>query len=110
MNIVHIYLFGLGNVGSTLIKQILESQQFFKIHQEVQLKIVGLANSRKVLTIADGIGEDWEQVFAQQSINRQPHAFYEFASSSNEIRIAVDATASKELSHFYPDWCSMVFM
>ncbi|GAK88638.1 aspartokinase [Nonlabens ulvanivorans] len=103
MNIVHIYLFGLGNVGSTLIKQILESQQFFKIHQEVQLKIVGLANSRKVLTIADGIGEDWEQVFAQQSITRQPHAFYEFASSSSEIRIAVDATASKELSHFYPE-------
>ncbi|WP_397302995.1 aspartate kinase [Nonlabens ulvanivorans] len=103
MNIIHIYLFGLGNVGSTLIKQILESQHFFKINQSVELKIVGLANSRKVLTVADGIGEDWEQVFVEQSVTRQPDAFYEFAMTNDEVRIAVDATASKELSRFYPE-------
>ncbi|EAS21000.1 aspartokinase/homoserine dehydrogenase [Flavobacteria bacterium BBFL7] len=103
MNNIHIYLFGLGNVGSTLIKQILESQRFFKVSQGLDLKIVGLANSRKVLTVTDGIDEDWEQVFVEQSVTRRPDAFYEFATIDDEVRIAVDATASKELSHFYPE-------
>ncbi|MBF4985694.1 aspartate kinase [Nonlabens mediterrranea] len=103
MNNIHIYLFGLGNVGSTLIKQILESQRFFKVSQGLDLKIVGLANSRKVLTVTDGIDEDWEQIFVEQSVTRRPDAFYEFATIHDEVRIAVDATASKELSHFYPE-------
>lgn len=103
MNTVHIYLFGLGNVGSTLIKQILDSQQFFKIKQGIDLKIVGLANSRRVLTSIDGVNANWEQQFAEQSVPREPNAFYEFAAIYNHTRIAVDATASKELSHFYPE-------
>ncbi|MGJ8683355.1 MAG: aspartate kinase [Nonlabens sp.] len=103
MKKIHIYLFGLGNVGSTLIKQILESERFFKTSHGIELKIVGLANSRKVLTTIDGVTSNWEQQFAQQAVTREPNAFYDFASIYNEVRIAVDATASKELSQFYPE-------
>ncbi|MEN8815323.1 MAG: aspartate kinase [Nonlabens sp.] len=103
MNTIHIYLFGLGNVGSTLIKQILDSQQFFKENQGIDLKIVGLANSKKVLTDKDGISKDWKEVFAEQSVTRNADHFYRFSSGDLTIRIAVDATASKELSQFYPE-------
>lgn len=103
MNTIHIYLFGLGNVGSTLLKQIIESQPFFKVNQSLDLKIVGLANSRNVLTTVEGVNANWEQQFAKESIAREPHAFYEFAATQNAVRIAVDATASKELSGFYPE-------
>lgn len=103
MKTVHIYLFGLGNVGSTFIKQVLESQQFFKSQKRIDLKIVGLANSRRVLTTAQGINHHWEEEFAQESRQREPQAFYDFAAVNDEVRIAVDATASKELSEFYPE-------
>jgi homoserine dehydrogenase len=103
MNTIHIYLFGLGNVGSTLIEQILDSQQFFKHKQGLDLKIVGLANSRSVFTHVSGIGKDWKEVFAKQSTTREPDSFYKFSSGDLTTRIAVDATASKELSQFYPE-------
>ncbi len=103
MNTIHIYLFGLGNVGSTLIEQILESQQFFRETQHIDLKIVGLANSRNVLTRISGIKNDWKDVFAQQSVTREPDSFYKYSKGDLTTKIAVDATASKELSQFYPE-------
>ncbi|WP_304016779.1 aspartate kinase [Nonlabens dokdonensis] len=103
MKTIHIYLFGLGNVGSTLIDQILESQQFFKKAQKIDLKIIGLSNSRNVLMRNAGIGKDWKEVFAQQSVAREPDSFYKFSEGDLTTKIAVDATASKELSQFYPE-------
>ncbi len=103
MKTIHIYLFGLGNVGSTFIKQVLESHHFFKVNKGINLKIVGIANSSRLLTDVDGINENWEKIFVSVSVDRDPNAFYEFAAINDEVRIAVDATASKELSLFYPE-------
>ncbi len=103
MKTIHIYLFGLGNVGSTFIDQILESQSYFKNHHQLVLKIVGLANSRRVYTISDGIGRNWLEVFKKDSRTRENDAFYKFAQYYDVPRIAVDATASAALSLFYPE-------
>ena len=103
MKQVHIYLFGIGNVGKTFIQQILDSQYFFKKQHQLDLRIVGLANSRSVLTHADGIGTDWKEAFGKDSILREPDSFYTFSRAQQAIKIAVDATASAELSRFYPE-------
>ncbi len=103
MQVVHIYLFGLGNVGSKLVQLILNSQQFFKDQHNLDLKIVGLANSRKVYTNCQGVRDNWKQDFESYGQPRTPDAFYQFASDYDNPRIAVDATASNELSQFYPE-------
>lgn len=103
MKTVHLYLFGIGNVGSTLINQIIEAAPFFKQNHALDLRIVGLANSKKVLLNAQGITKDWKNDFEICTVPREANSFYNFAVLHNEQRIAVDATASKELSQFYPE-------
>lgn len=103
MKTLHIYIFGLGNVGSKLIQQILDAHIFFKRQHQLDLRIVGLANSRRILTSREGISMDWKEEFALGSISREPDSFYHFSDDYNFAKIAVDATASKELSLFYPE-------
>jgi aspartokinase/homoserine dehydrogenase 1 len=103
MKTVHLYIFGIGNVGSTLIEQVLAASPFFKEKHQLDLRIVGIVNSKKVLCNASGISKDWKVDFANFSTPRQPDSFYNFALLHDEVRIAVDATASKELSTFYPE-------
>jgi aspartokinase/homoserine dehydrogenase 1 len=109
MKQVHIYLFGIGNVGKTFIQQILDSQHFFKKQHQIGVRIVGLANSRSVLTHADGIGSDWKGAFGRDSVPRESSSFYKFSAGYDAIKIAVDATASAELSRFYPEIVSHGF-
>ena len=103
MKTVHLYIFGIGNVGSTLVEQVLAASPFFKEKHQLDLRIVGVVNSKKVLCNASGISKNWKTDFANFSTPRQPDSFYNFALLHDEVRIAVDATASKELSTFYPE-------
>lgn len=103
MKTIHIYIFGLGNVGSKLIQQILEAQSFFKSRHKLDLRIVGLANSRRVHTTNQGITVDWKEEFAIESLPRESDSFYNFSENYNLSKIAIDATASKELSYCYPE-------
>ncbi|SCY43349.1 homoserine dehydrogenase [Nonlabens sp. Hel1_33_55] len=103
MKTIHLYIFGLGNVGSKLIDQVLDSHHFFKNQHQLDVRIVGLANSRRVLTKASGITKDWKSEFAEDSTTRESSSFYKFSEVHDIAKIAVDATASKELSNFYPE-------
>ncbi len=103
MKIIHIYIFGIGNVGSTLVEQILTARPFFKEKHQLDVRIVGLANSSRVYVTAAGISTNWQTDFQQHATQRKPDSFYTFAVLHDEVRIAVDATASKELSTFYPE-------
>ncbi|BAO54403.1 homoserine dehydrogenase family protein [Nonlabens marinus] len=103
MKLVHLYLFGIGNVGKTFIQQILDSRPFFKSHHQLDVRIVGLANSSTVLTLEEGIDKEWKEIFDANGSPRDPQSFYRFSETQEAIKIAVDATASIELSRFYPE-------
>ena len=103
MKTIHLYIFGIGNVGSTLIDQVLAAHSFFKEKHQLDLRIVGLANSKRVLLNAKGVQTNWKANFADLALPRQADSFYNAALLHDEVRIAVDATASKELSAFYPE-------
>ncbi|WP_124979466.1 homoserine dehydrogenase family protein [Nonlabens xiamenensis] len=103
MKQIHIYLFGIGNVGSTLIKQVLDAQTYFKRNQHIDLRIVALANSTKVLFKPEGIDQHWRNDFALEGKTREADSFYQFSRVDDQEKIAVDATASQALSLCYPE-------
>ena len=67
MKLVHLYIFGIGNVGKTLIEQVLESHTFFKEKHEIDLRIVGLANSTHTILKESGVDEDWQNEFKSKA-------------------------------------------
>lgn len=103
MKQIHLYIFGIGNVGSTLINQVLQSHSFFKDKHNLDLKIIGLANSKRVLIDPNGITQKWKEDFSSISIVRESNSFYKVANLYDATKIAIDATASKEVSQYYPE-------
>lgn len=102
MKKIQLYIYGVGNVGSTLINQIHSSHEFFRNRHGFDLQIVALANSTKVLINNNGISQNWKEQFYKESVERTSKNFFKNLNEET-INIAVDATASKELSESYHD-------
>lgn len=107
---LHLFCVGTGNIGATLFRQLLAHQEFLQKHNGLQIKVVGISNSRKMIFDEEGIDfENWEEllqncgekadlssfvqkmkemnlpncVFADNTASIQPIAFYHEIFSSN---------------------------
>ena len=99
---INIVLFGIGNVGSTLISQVIESQKFFLEKRNIDLRFPIITNSTLAFFEKDGLKNQWEANFAQSAIPFRVEDIIEYVQKQNlENLIAVDATASSEIIKSY---------
>ena len=52
---INLFITGVGNVGSRLLAQLQQQKQYLQEHLRLQVNIIGLANSKKMLFNDDGI-------------------------------------------------------
>lgn len=101
---VNIILFGIGNVGSALIKQVLASQKFFIEKRNIDLRFPIITNSTLAFFEKEGVQNEWEANFAQAAIPFRVSDIIEYVQEQElENLIFVDATASSELINSYPE-------
>ncbi|MBO0331513.1 bifunctional aspartate kinase/homoserine dehydrogenase I [[Muricauda] lutisoli] len=99
---INLALFGHGNVGGTLISQILDSEKSIEERKSIDLKVFAVANSRKVLLDASGVGSDWKERLEKEGQPYQIEDITAFAKQHHlENLIAVDNTASKTFVEQY---------
>jgi len=99
---INIVLFGIGNVGSTLINQVLESQRFFLEQKNIELRFPILTNSTLAFFEKDGVENQWEANFAQSAVPFHLDDILNCVKSQQlDNLIAVDATASSDLVQSY---------
>lgn len=100
---LHLAIFGHGNVGKTLIEQVLENSEEIRNRKKLDLKIVAIANSRKLAFNKAGFGASWNE---EISAAEKPSDINELIKFSNENQlenlIVVDNTASKDFVKNYP--------
>ncbi len=59
---VNLYVIGIGNVGSRLMEQLRNQQQYLLGNHRLQLRVVGIANSRNMILNENGINLDkWKE-------------------------------------------------
>jgi len=59
---LNIFVTGTGNVGRRLIDQLLQQQQYLLDHLRINVRVVGLANSRKMVFAGEGIDlRHWQE-------------------------------------------------
>lgn len=59
---INLYISGVGNVGGRLIEQLKTQQEFLKQHLNIQLRIAGIANSKRAIIDDRGIDlQTWEE-------------------------------------------------
>ena len=96
---INLFIAGVGNVGSRLIAQLQQQQAYLQQHLRLQVRVIGLANSKKMVFNDDGIQPDnWKEALD----NGQPMQVDEFIRiiHSKNLRNSVfaDVTANDVLA------------
>ena len=93
---INIILFGIGNVGSTLIKQVLASAETISETQQINLEIPVIANSTTAFFRPHGVKNNWQTDFEEFGF---PYTISEIinyiSAEALENVIIIDATASE---------------
>jgi bifunctional aspartokinase / homoserine dehydrogenase 1 len=90
----HLYLAGTGGVGAELIRQLTSAQEMWKEDLGVDLRLVGVANSRASVVDTDGVSaEGWRERL--ETAEEPAVALVEAALADPvELRIFVDCSAN----------------
>ncbi|OYD43566.1 bifunctional aspartate kinase/homoserine dehydrogenase I [Sphingobacterium cellulitidis] len=100
---LHVFNIGTGNIGSTLFSQLHKQHSFLEDQNDVEIKVVGISNSRRMYFNADGVDlGNWQ---AEMDANGEVADLATFISKMQEMNlpncIFIDNTASKLPATYY---------
>ncbi|KAA3625487.1 MAG: bifunctional aspartate kinase/homoserine dehydrogenase I [Bacteroidetes bacterium] len=100
---LHLFIIGVGLIGSTLLKQIKAHADHLKTQQSIELKVIGLSNSKKMTFNEDGINLDtWEKALENSETVSNIPGFIEHMKDMNlSNTIFVDNTANEMIAGHY---------
>jgi len=99
---LNVYIIGAGNVGGKLIEQIKQQQQYLLENLNLQLRITGIANSRKMLFNEDGINlNQWKDSLAQSESMSLANFITTIIHKNLRNSVFVDVTANAEVASVY---------
>jgi aspartokinase/homoserine dehydrogenase 1 len=100
---LHLFVVGVGNVGGKLLAQIYQQQAYLQEHLRMQIKVIGIANSKKMQFSDEGIDLlNWKDQLQQTGEAMNIERFIDTIQSKN-LRNAVfaDVTANDRIAHSY---------
>lgn len=102
-NVLNLFLSGVGLVGRNLIEQIRTQQDYLLKHKNLQIRIVGMSNSRVYLYDRDGIDlNNWESLLKASAEQSSPEILRDKIIQENVFNaVFVDCTASAEVAEIY---------
>ncbi len=101
---VNIFIAGLGNVGKKLLQQLKLQERFLLEQYKLQLKIVGIANSKKMFFNEDGIDAEIYKIALENGVTMNIPEFRLLIQQKNlRNSVFVDVTANEEITTIYKD-------
>lgn len=102
---LHVFCLGTGNISTTLLRQLQEHHNYLQQHNGIQVKLMGISNSRRMAFDADGIPlNSWQQVLETAG---EPADLQEFVKLMQLMNlpncVLADNTASPAPISFYED-------
>lgn len=100
---VHLFMVGVGTVGGTMIEQLHEQTEFLKDEYGIDIRVVGISNSKKMIFNRKGINlANWREQLANSETKADLQAYVEEIKKLNlRNSIFIDNTASYELPKMY---------
>lgn len=100
---LHLYMIGVGLIGSTLIQQIQKQAEYLKQTRSLEIKVVGLGNSKKMLFNEGGINlAKWKDSLLSSEREMTAAGFINTMKNMNlENSIFIDNTASDQIANHY---------
>ena len=102
---LNVFIVGIGNVGEKLIDQITQQHSFLKNKLKIDVRIAGMANSRKMIFDQEGIKlNDWASQFHYAEKSSLQGFFNKVVEMNLRNSIFVDITADEGVSNWYDDY------
>ena len=100
---LNLFCLGTGNIGKTLFRQIQDHRQFLQEHNGIQIRVVGISNTRKMYFDPDGIAlENWEETLNGEGQDADLAGFVQKMKYLNLPNcVFADNTASLKPIEFY---------
>ncbi|RDC57236.1 bifunctional aspartate kinase/homoserine dehydrogenase I [Pedobacter chinensis] len=100
---LNIFCLGTGNIGKTLFNQLKEQMPFLAANNDLQVKVAGISNTRKMIFNPDGLSlEDWE---AELNADGEQADLAGFVARMKALNLPncvfVDNTAAESPIEFY---------
>ena len=102
---LNLFLVGPGLVGGTLLNQIARHSEYLQKELQTKIRLVGLANSSKMLIKEEGINiADWKNELDNSTKKINNHDFIKSMKQLNlPFSVFIDTTASSKNAYFYKD-------
>lgn len=103
--VLNIFLVGVGNVGSSLLNQILKQQEKLLRDKNLRLNVVGISSSKRAVFNADGIDiTRYRELLDKEGIQSSPEIIKDEVLKMNIFNsVFVDCTASEDIAEIYQD-------
>ncbi len=99
---LHLFIIGIGLIGRTLLKQIEAQATFLRERRNLEIKIAGMANSRRMALNEEGIApSEWETALHDGEPFSMPRFVEQMKNFNLSNTIFIDNTASEEVTQYY---------
>jgi len=100
---VHLYVIGIGTVGATMLEQLRDQSEYLKQEYGIDVRLVGVANSRKMLFDKKGIDlHQFKTLLEASDLKMDLNAYVEHIKHLDlRHAIFVDNTASYDVPKIY---------
>ena len=101
--VLNLFVVGIGNVGRNLLEQLRLQQHNLLAEKALELRVVGIANSRKCIFDRDGINiENYKEALDNSSLEATPENICNEIVKMNIFNsVFVDCTASEMIAALY---------
>ncbi|MTI25162.1 bifunctional aspartate kinase/homoserine dehydrogenase I, partial [Fulvivirga kasyanovii] len=100
---INLFMIGVGNVGAALIEQLRKQKQYLSQHHHIDLRIVAMANSKKMLFQEEGINlKNWKESLIEDGETMKVEDFLQQMETLNlRNSIFIDNTANADIAGLY---------
>ncbi|GAA4132097.1 bifunctional aspartate kinase/homoserine dehydrogenase I [Sphingobacterium kyonggiense] len=102
---LYVFNVGTGNIGATLFKQLHKQHDFLLEQNDIEIKVVGISNSRKMVFNQEGIDlSEWQEQLENEGTAADLGSFIQAMQAMNLPNcVFIDNTASKLPSTYYEE-------
>ena len=102
---LNLFITGVGNVGERLVEQIKQQKKYIKEQLKLNLRVVGLSNSRTMVFDDDAIDLKHWKTLLKNGETASINGFFEAAKTMNlRNSVFIDVTANYEVANSYANY------
>lgn len=101
---VNLFVAGVGNVGSRLLAQLMQQNQYLQKNLRLSIRVVGIANSKKMCFNDKGIDlKKWKEILQDGNEMNLPEFINAIQSKNLRNSVFVDVTANEKVAEQYSE-------